>query len=275
MERPRANNRPDLPLAVVVGAGNMGMAVARRLGLQYRLLLADRDEHHLVDCQSMLEQEGHDIRTMRCDVTHAADVEALGATAQAIGPVLALAHVAGLSVGTADFRTILSVNLLGPAMMAATFHPILAPHGCALFISSSAAHMRSMADHLLPLIDDPLQPGFLDALQAESGGDCDPGDAYFFSKIAVNRLCRREAARWGKANLRIVSLSPGLIATPMGAEAYKQSPIKQSLFEAIPVRREGTILEVANVAAFLLSNQASYISGTDILVDGGLVANLQ
>jgi NAD(P)-dependent dehydrogenase (short-subunit alcohol dehydrogenase family) len=85
-------------------------------------------------------------------------------------------------------------------------------------------------------------------------------------------MCRREAVIWGRRGLRIVSLSPGLIATPQGAESYKHSSGKVALFEAIPLSRECSMLEIAGVVAFLTSDQASYITGTDILVDGGLIA---
>lgn len=268
----RINARPDWPLAVIVGAGGMGMAVARRIGQTHRLLLADRDFAHLERCLDTLEQEGHDARIMPCDVTKADDVAALGDRALEAGPVQSLAHVVGLSVAAADFEAILSVNLVGAALMADRFRAILRPGGCGLFISSSAAHMRPAPDDLLPLLDAPLQDGLVDSLKAARADAADAGDAYFLSKVALNRFCRREAPAWGRLGLRIISLSPGLIATPMGAEAYKHSPVKQRMFDAIPIAREGTMLEIANVAAFLLSDQASYISGTDILVDGGLIA---
>lgn len=270
----KINNRLDLPLAVVVGAGAMGMAIARRLGQTHRLLLADRDEAHLERCHATLETEGYDTQVFPCNVTVPQDVADLGAAAQVAGPVRTLVHVAALSIAAGDFRAIMAVNLVGPALMASTFRPILMAGGCGLFISSSAAHMRAGPDALLPLLDDPLQPDFVTAIHAKRGELGDAGDAYMLSKLGLNRLCRREARSWGAQELRILSLSPGLIATPMGVESYKHSPAKRQLFEAIPLSREGTMLEIANVAAFLVSDGASYISGTDILVDGGLVASV-
>jgi MoxR-like ATPase len=115
------------------------------------------------------------------------------------------------------------------------------------------------------LLDDPLQPDFGDALAAHLGADADANRAYTLSKAGLNRMCRRKAVDWGRRGLRIVSLSPGLIATPQGAESYKHSSGKVALFEAVPAGRECSMLEIAGVVAFLTSDQASYITGTDIL----------
>lgn len=268
------NARPDWPLAVVVGAGGMGMAVARRLGQTHQLLVADRDEAHLGHCIEALGQEGHDATALRCDVSCMDDVTALAAAAQARGNVRTLAHVVGLSVSAADFRAILSVNLMGATMVANAFRDILVPGGSAVFISSSAAYLRPADEALWPLLDDPLQPGMIAALEQAPQFENSAGEAYSLSKQGLNRMCRREARSWGSRGLRLVSLSPGLIATPMGAESYKHSPVKQKLLGAVPLSREGTMLEIANVVEFLTSDRASYISGTDILVDGGMVSSV-
>lgn len=269
------NARPDWPLAVVVGAGGLGMAVARRLGQSHRLLLADRDHDHAVRCAEMLVTEGHDAQAAACDVTQQADVSALAERARTMGSVRSLVHVVGLSVGAADAEAIFSVNLIGAARVNHAFLPVMERGGAAVFISSSAAHLRGLDDALLPLLDDPLQPQLVAQLAEALPDAFTAGDAYFLSKQGVNRMCQRDARRWGQAGVRILSLSPGLIATPMGLESYKHAPAKQALFDAIPMGREGTMIEIANVVAFLTSDQASYISGTDILVDGAMVASVR
>jgi NAD(P)-dependent dehydrogenase (short-subunit alcohol dehydrogenase family) len=132
--------------------------------------------------------------------------------------------------------------------------------------------MQSVPEHLLPLLDDPLRQEFPDELAAILGEDADANHAYSYSKTGLNRMVRREAIRWGERGVRIVSLSPGLVASPQGAESYKHSPGKIALFEAVPLGRECSMLEISGVVAFLASDLASYITGTDILVDGGLIA---
>jgi len=267
-----SSERPDWPTAVVVGAGGLGMAVARRLGLSHRLLVADRDTDHVEQQCAALRSDGYDAVAVVCDVTKPADIARLAAKASARAPVRTLANVVGLSPAAKDFNAIMAVNLVGAAGMAEAFVEVLEPGAAAIFISSSAAHMQNVPDELLPLLDEPLRGDFLGAIAEKLGPDADANRAYSFSKAGLNRMCRRSAPDWGRRGLRIVSLSPGLIATPQGAESYKHSSGKFALFEAVPLGRECSMLEIAGVVVFLASDQASYITGTDILVDGGLIA---
>ena len=267
--------RPDLPLAVVVSAGGLGMAVARRLGLDYRVVLADRDEAHLARQVEALRRDGYCATGVVCDVTNAGDIAQLTAQAAAAGPVLALANVVGLSPSMGDFRAIMAVNLAGAAAITKAFQTIMAPGGAGVFISSSAAHMSPVADALWPLLEQPLAEDFLPRIEAALGEAATPAQAYAISKAALNRLCQREAAAWGRKSLRIISLSPGLIASPQGALEFQRSPGKHRLLATIPLARECTMLEIANIVAFLLSPQASFISGTDILADGGMMGALR
>lgn len=270
-----SSERPDWPTAVVVGAGGLGMAVARRLGLSHRLLIADRDADHVERQCAILRTDGYDAVAVLCDVTCPADVANLAAAAAARPAMRTLAHVVGLSPAAQDFTAIMAVNLVAANRVADAFASVLEPGGAAVFISSSAAHMQPAPDALLPLLDDPARSDCIASLATALGSDADAPRAYALSKTGVNRLCRRKAPDWGRRGLRIVSLSPGLIATPQGAEAYSHSKGKIALFNAIPVGRECSMIEIAGVVAFLLSDQASYITGTDILVDGGLIAAVQ
>jgi len=272
MARIGSSERPDWPTAVVVGAGGLGIAAARRLGLSHRLLVADRDADHVERQCAALRGDGYDAVAVTCDVTRPADIARLAAEATTRPAVRTLANVVGLSPAAQDFHAIMAVNLIGASGVADAFVEVLEPGGAAVFISSSAAHMQPVPEALLPLLDDPLRSDFLDMLAAKLGADADANRAYMFSKAGLNRMCRRKAVSWGQRGLRIVSLSPGLIATPQGAESYKHSSGKVALFEAVPVGRECSMLEIAGVVAFLASDQASYITGTDILVDGGLIA---
>lgn len=270
-----SSERLDWPTAVVVGAGGLGMAVARRLGLSHRLLVADRDADHVEQQCVALRGDGYDAVAVVCDVTRPADIARVAAEAAARPAVRTLANVVGLSPAAKDFHAIMAVNLVGASGMAEAFAEVLEPGGAAVFISSSAAHMQPLPEAILSLLDTPLQDDFVETLAAALGKDADANRAYTYSKAGLNRMCRRNAASWGQRGLRIVSLSPGLIATPQGAESYKHSPGKVALFEAIPVGRECSMIEIAGVVAFLVSDQASYITGTDILVDGGLIATVR
>lgn len=272
MARIGTNERTGQGLAVVVGAGGMGMAVARRLGNTHRLLLADRDAAHLERQIAALRAEGHDARGAVCDVVDAVAVRVLAKEAAAAGPLTALAHVVGLSPSMADGATILRVNLMGPTLVADALGACIAPGGAGLFVSSLAAHLVRFAPEVEAALGDALAGDVVARVESALGRALDSSAAYQLSKLGVIRLCRKRAAEWGARGARILSLSPGLIATPMGAREFEAQPEKRRLFEMTPLGREGTLVEIADAVEFLLSERASFISGVDLRVDGGLGA---
>jgi NAD(P)-dependent dehydrogenase (short-subunit alcohol dehydrogenase family) len=141
----------------------------------------------------------------------------------------------------------------------------------AILISSLAGHNFQPTAEVGALLRDPADPALVEKLTAALGaGQATPQLAYVLSKWALMAYVRREAARWGEKGARIVSLSPGLIATPQGALEFEKSAGKLKLYERTPLKREGTMLEIADAIEFLASDRASFISGTDLLVDGGL-----
>ena len=179
-----------------------------------------------------------------------------------------------LSPSMADWRTILAVNWLGAMRIERAFHTRAGQGSVAIFISSLAAHAPPPEPEAIALFDAGPLDDAIARLEAATAGH-EPADAYRLSKFAMNRMCRRRAAAWGARGARIVSLSPGLIATPMGALEFKGSPGKVALYEKTPLAREGTMIEIAAATEFLASDAASFISGTDLLIDGGLSAALQ
>jgi NAD(P)-dependent dehydrogenase (short-subunit alcohol dehydrogenase family) len=271
-----SNVRPGQALAVVVGAGALGMAIARRVGASHRVLLVDRDEKRLDDQVKAMQQEGHDAGSVVCDIVDGASVGELAVAAEKVGPVRSLVHVAGLSPSSGDSAAILRVNLLGPTLIANSFFELAQFGTAAVFIASLASHTGDVAPDVTAVLDDPLVPDWVERVKSAcGGGQIDPGRAYQLSKYALLRMCQREAARWGTKGARIVSLSPGLVATPMGAQEYERNPGKYRLLESTPLGREVTMIEIADSVDFLLSDQASFISGVDLLVDGGLSAALR
>lgn len=268
------SERPDWPLAVVIGAGGMGMAVARRLGQRNRLLLVDVDAGRAEAEAERLRGEGHDAVAHVCDITDEGAVASLATRAGQIGPVRVLAHVAALSPSMGSAEQLLNINLRGAFMVERAFLEVAGPGTAAIFIASLAAHIGTFPDAVLAEADKALERNLPGRIEAAMGAPLASGDAYRLSKRAMLRLCRRRAAAWGAKGGRIVSLSPGLIATPMGALEFEQTPAKRALLPLSPVPREGTSLEIADAVEFLASDKASFISGIDLLVDGGLSAAL-
>jgi NAD(P)-dependent dehydrogenase (short-subunit alcohol dehydrogenase family) len=270
---PGSNKRPGRTLAVIIGAGGMGIAAANRLGQRHRLLLVDIDAQRLAEREKELRAAGHDPEIFACDITAPQQMQALSDRAAALGPLGVLAHVAGLSPSMADWRTILSVNLTGAHLVEAAMLPLAVPGTAAIFIASLAGHMAAPAPEIIAILEQPRDPAFLERIEI-AAGPVSTTLAYQLSKFALIRYCQHRAPAWGKQGARIVSLSPGLIATPMGALEFENQPMKYDLLEKTPLRREGTMLEIADAIDFLASDRASFISGTDLLVDGGIRAAL-
>lgn len=267
-----ANHRPGLTLAVVVGAGAMGTAIARRLGASHRLLVADRDGDHLEQQIAALRSEGHDADGVVCDIVDRLAVEKLAAAAGASAPLRAVAHVVGLSPSMAEGERVLEVNLIGPTLVADAFLGLARPGTAALFVASLAGHQPDITPELAAALSDPLSPDFVDRVKQAIRTDITPVVAYQLSKWALINMCQQRAWDWAERGARIVSVSPGPIATPMGTLELERQPEKVELLKRMPMPREGTVIEVADAVEFLLSDRASFITGTDLLVDGGAAA---
>jgi NAD(P)-dependent dehydrogenase (short-subunit alcohol dehydrogenase family) len=266
-----SSERPDRTLAVVVGAGGMGMAVARRLAQRQRVLIVDIDQERAAAAAETLRGEGGDASAAACDVTDRSSVEALARVVADLGGFQALAHVAGLAPGTAGFDQIIRVNLTGAALVAEALRPLASVGTAAVLVASIAGHNLRLPEAVEDLLRAPTDPGLGEKLKAVLGPErAVPGFGYALSKYGMIAYCRRQAGSWGERGARIVSLSPGLIATPMGALSYQNNPEKIQLYRQIPLGREGTMLEIADAVEFLVSDRASFITGADLLVDGGL-----
>jgi len=266
--------RPDWRLAVVIGAGALGMAAARRLSQRHRVLVADIDQDRAEAAAEALRREGGDALGLGCDVAAPAAVEALAARVADLGGLGVLAHVAALSPAMADFGAIIRVNLTGVALVAEALLPHASLGSAAILVSSLGGHNLRLADPVERLLRAPTDPALVEKLAAELGEAATPAYAYSLSKHGLMAYCRSQAAAWAARGARIVSLSPGIIATPMGALEFEKNPRKLQLYARTPLQREGTMLEIADALEFLASDKASFITGTDLLVDGGLGGTL-
>jgi len=255
---------------VVTGAARgMGCTAAHRL---YRpdapLVLVDVDEDGARAVASAL---GANAEVAVCDVSDPDAVEALAARVEALGGLHSLAHAAGISPTMADWRRIIEVDLVGTARLVHAFAPLTSPGSAAVCWASIAGHGVVPDPELDAALDDPLAPDLLDRLGAIAGDDLSAaGQGYGYAKRGVMRLVAREAQAWGMRGARICSVSPGIIDTPQGRQEYEEQPAMATMIELTPIKRWGQPEEVCNVVAFLLSDEASYMTGCDVVIDGGI-----
>jgi NAD(P)-dependent dehydrogenase (short-subunit alcohol dehydrogenase family) len=251
---------------IVIGASSgMGAAVARRLAPRGRLLLADQDLDGLGKVVAELDA---DVEVVGCDITADDDIDALAARVDRLD---ALVITAGVSAANnLPGRRILEVNLIGTARVLDAVDPLLHAGSAAVCFASAAGHYVSQMDAL----NDPLADGFLDTL-SQNGVDLDDALlAYSLSKRGVMQLVRSLAPSWGARGARILSLSPGCIDTPMGKRELAKNPIMEDVVQGTPLGRWGSPDEIANVVAFLTSDEASFMTASDVLVDGGQVGGM-
>jgi NAD(P)-dependent dehydrogenase (short-subunit alcohol dehydrogenase family) len=254
---------------VVIGAGSgMGTAVAHSLAPRGRLIVADRD---VAAVQAVADALGGDVTAMQCDVTNQGQIEALVA---AIDSLDALVLTAGLSGSMANGRRIFEVNLIGTARVLAAVDPLIGPGTVAVLFASMSGHRVPDRPEIMQVLDDPLSDQFFERFIA-LGIDPDQTQfAYPVSKRGVQRMARRLCAAWGVRGARILSVSPGINDTPMNRLDESRHPIMAEIIETSPLGRRGHPEEVANVVEFLTSDKASFMTGSDVLVDGGMVATI-
>ncbi|WP_301336971.1 SDR family oxidoreductase [Mycobacterium asiaticum] len=260
----------------IIGVGGMGQAIARRVGSSKTLLLADNNDSVLASVAQSLAADGHDVESQRVDVASPDSVHALAEFAASLGNVTQLAHTAGLSPAQASAEAILAVDLLGVALVLQEFGEIIAPGGAGVVIASMAGHLVPplTAEQEKALAHDPpealLTLDFVSKLT-------DPHFAYPVAKQANHIRVRAASAHWGRRGARINSISPGIISTPMGQQEL-DSPVGDGMRAMIAMSgtgRIGTPDDIAAATAFLLGPDATFITGTDLLVDGGVTAALK
>jgi NAD(P)-dependent dehydrogenase (short-subunit alcohol dehydrogenase family) len=257
----------------------MGLACARRIVDTVDVLfVVDRDGDGAAAAADQLSTSTTRTMPVTLDVT---DPEGLGGLRDAIateGVLRSVAHAAGVSPTMADWQTVVRVDLVGTALLVDALTPLVAPGTAMVCFASMAAQLA--ADSVEPAVDaaldTPLDAQFLEHLRRAAGELVeDPGAAYSLAKRGVQRLVQREAVTWGRRGGRINSVSPGMIDTPMGRQEFDAQPMMQVMLDMTPLAREGTADELADAVTFLLSDAATFITGTDLLVDGGVVAAMR
>lgn len=268
-----AIGREPTDVVVVTGTGGMGVAIARRLGPGRQLVLADYSADQLESTARTLAAEGHWVHPVPTDVSSRGDVEHLASAAAERGRIVTVVHTAGVSPVQAGADRVIAVDVLGTAYLLDAF---LEHAGAGTVVVCVA----SMAGAMVPVPPETEQAlattptAELAALPALDPSGMDPALAYPLAKRANQLRVQAAAAAYGRKGARVVSVSPGVISTPMG-QAELDGPsgeVMRGLVEASGTGRLGTPDDIAGVVEFLASPAASFVTGTDLLVDGGAVA---
>ncbi|MCM1032273.1 MAG: SDR family oxidoreductase [Odoribacter sp.] len=261
---------------ILTGAGQIGIAIARRMGYGMKIVVGDRSlDNARTICQTM-NNAGFDAVPFEMDLSSRESILALIAEAQKYGEISMLVNAAGVSPSQASIETILRVDLYGTAVLLEEVGKVIKHGGTGVTISSQSGHrmpaLTPEQDRLLALT--PTEELLsLDMLQPENIKDT--LHAYQMAKRCNVKRVMAEAVKWGKRGARINSISPGIIVTPLAIDEFNgpRGDFYKNMFAKCPAGRPGTADEVANVAELLMRQQGAFITGADFLIDGGATAS--
>lgn len=261
---------------IVTGAGQISMAIARRIGYGKKIVLGDKKIENANYIAEIMTNAGFDVVPMEMDLASRESIQGLIAKAQEYGPIKYLVNGAGVSPSQAPIEVVLKVDLYGTAVLLEEVRKVIAPGGSGVVISSQSGFRmpqltpeqdRALAttptEELLGL--DFLQPGVLgNTLKA-----------YQMAKRCNEKRVMMEAVEWGKRGARINDIAPGIIVTPLAIDEFNglRGDFYKNMFAKSPAGRPGTADEVADVAELLMSERAQFITGSTFLIDGGATAS--
>lgn len=261
---------------VVIGAGSIGQAIARRVSTGRHVVLADLRIDNADTAADSFRDAGFDVTTATVDISSRESVHALVETATAIGEVTGLIHAAGVSPSQAPPATVLLVDLYGTAVILEEFGNVIAPGGSGIVIASQSGHRLGAltAEQDAALATTPAEELLaLPMLQPEQVTDS--LHAYQLAKRGNSLRVKAEAVRWGTRGARINTISPGIVMTPLARDELTgpRAAGYLRMIELCPAGRAGTPDEIGTLGAYLMSRDATFITGSDFLIDGGVTAS--
>lgn len=261
---------------ILAGAGQIGTAIARRMGYGMKIVIGDKDLQHATIVADMMNKAGFDTAAVEMNLSLRDSILALIAAAQQHGEISMLVNAAGVSPSQASVETILKVDLYGTAVLLEEVGKVIKSGGTGVTVSSQSGHrmpaLTPEADELLATTpaEELLALGMLRPDRFR-----DTLHAYQMAKRCNVKRVMAEAVKWGRRGARINSISPGIIVTPLALDEFSgpRGNFYKNMFANCPAGRPGTADEVANVAELLMRPQGAFITGADFLVDGGATAS--
>ena len=261
---------------ILTGAGQIGMAIARRVGYGKKIVIGDKKPENAKTIMKIMNAAGFDSEAMEMDLSSRKSIQNLIAKAQEYGDIAMLINAAGVSPSQATTEAILKVDLYGTAVLLEEVGKAIKEGGAGVTISSQSGHRMPA---LSPEEDEQLactpteELLKLDILQPENIKDT--LHAYQMAKRCNEKRVMTESVKWGEKGARVNSISPGIIVTPLAMDEFNgpRGNFYKNMFAKCPAGRPGTADEVANVAELLLSDKGAFITGSDFLMDGGATAS--
>lgn len=261
---------------ILTGAGQIGMAIARRMGYGMKIVVGDKKPENAQAIAKIMNDAGFDVVPVEMDLSSRVSIQHIIAEAQKYGDITMMVNAAGVSPSQAPIEAILKVDLYGTAVLLEEVGKVIAPGGVGVTISSQSGHRMKQ---LTPEEDEQLACTPTDKLlelpllQPEHIRDT--LHAYQLAKRCNEKRVMAESVRWGAKGARINSISPGIIVTPLAIDEFNgpRGDFYKNMFAKCPAGRPGTADEVANVAELLMSHKGAFITGADVLIDGGATAS--
>lgn len=261
---------------IVTGAGQLSMAIARRIGYGMKIVMGDKNSGNAEAIAETMNNAGFDVEPVEMDLSSRESILSLIAKAQEYGQIKMLVNGAGVSPSQAPIEAILKVDLYGTAVLLEEVGKVIAEGGVGVTISSQSGHripqLSPEEDEQLAITpsEELLKLGILQPENIK-----DTLHAYQIAKRCNEKRVMGEAIKWGAKGARINSISPGIIVTPLAIDEFNgpRGDFYKNMFAKCPAGRPGTADEVANVAELLMSDKAAFITGADFLIDGGATAS--
>lgn len=261
---------------LLVGAGQISMAIARRIGYDKKIIVGDWNIDNAENISNILINTGFDAVPFKMDLSSRESILNMIAEGQKYGDITMLINGAGVSPSQASIEQILKIDLYGTAVLLEEVGKVMQKGGTGITISSQSGHRMPA---LTPEIDEqlactPVEKLLnLDVLKPENIKDT--LHAYQMAKRCNVKRVMSEAVKWGKKGARLNSISPGIIVTPLAIDEFNgpRGDFYKNMFAKCPAGRPGTADEVANIAEILMTEKGAFITGSDFLIDGGATAS--
>lgn len=261
---------------LLVGAGHIGMAIARRVGTGMKIIVGDKKTANAENIAAILNNAGFDAFPVETDLSDRASIQSIIARGQEYGEITMLVNAAGVSPSQAPIEAILKVDLYGTAVLLEEVGKVIASGGVGVTISSQSGwRMPALtAQQDEQLATTPTEELLsLDILQP--GNIRDTLHAYQMAKRCNEKRVMAQSVEWGKRGARLNAIAPGIIVTPLAIDEFNgiRGDFYKNMFAKCPAGRPGTADEVANVAELLMSDKGAFITGSTFLIDGGATAS--